>query len=241
MVLMNRKLRMKIAILEDNIYFQQKILSLLNLETDLVHVYTDVDSYSSSSIYYDLLLLDIHLNKVNGIDYIRNHENKQLFIVYISNYEELMIDTFNSNVLGFIPKREIDSLLVSKIQFVRSKLQKINMLSLSIVGEKIRIRESDILMVYLSDGIMYLLSENKKTYRLTYDTLKETQQNLTEHFLRVNNSYIVNLSKITSINNKEHSLTLVNGEEIQVSRRRWGTIKSRYISLRMGDIHEKEL
>lgn len=241
MVLMNRELRMKIAILEDNIYFQQKILSLLNLETDLVHVYTDVDSYSSSSIYYDLLLLDIHLNKVNGIDYIRNHENKQLFIVYISNYEELMIDTFNSNVLGFIPKREIDSLLVSKIQFVRSKLQKINMLSLSIVGEKIRIRESDILMVYLSDGIMYLLSENKKTYRLTYDTLKETQQNLTEHFLRVNNSYIVNLSKITSINNKEHSLTLVNGEEIQVSRRRWGTIKSRYISLRMGDIHEKEL
>lgn len=238
---MNRELRMKIAILEDNIYFQQKILSLLNLETDLVHVYTDVDSYSSSSIYYDLLLLDIHLNKVNGIDYIRNHENKQLFIVYISNYEELMIDTFNSNVLGFIPKREIDSLLVSKIQFVRSKLQKINMLSLSIVGEKIRIRESDILMVYLSDGIMYLLSENKKTYRLTYDTLKETQQNLTEHFLRVNNSYIVNLSKITSINNKEHSLTLVNGEEIQVSRRRWGTIKSRYISLRMGDIHEKEL
>lgn len=241
MVLMNRELRMKIAILEDNIYFQQKILSLLNLETDLVHVYTDVDSYSSSSIYYDLLLLDIHLNKVNGIDYIRNHENKQLFIVYISNYEELMIDTFNSNVLGFIPKREIDSLLVSKIQFVRSKLQKINMLSLSIVGEKIRIRESDILMVYLSDGIMYLLSENKKTYRLTYDTLKETQQNLTEHFLRVNNSYIVNLSKITSINIKEHSLTLVNGEEIQVSRRRWGTIKSRYISLRMGDIHEKEL
>lgn len=241
MVLMNRELRMKIAILEDNIYFQQKILSLLNLETDLVHVYTDVDSYSSSSIYYDLLLLDIHLNKVNGIDYIRNHENKQLFIVYISNYEELMIDTFNSNVLGFIPKREIDSLLVSKIQFVRSKLQKINMLSLSIVGEKIRIRESDILMVYLSDGIMYLLSENKKTYRLIYDTLKETQQNLTEHFLRVNNSYIVNLSKITSINIKEHSLTLVNGEEIQVSRRRWGTIKSRYISLRMGDIHEKEL
>ena len=67
-------INMKIAILEDNIFFQQKIISLLNLGSDLVHVYSDIDSYNLSNIYYDLLLLDINLNKYNGIDYIKKHE-----------------------------------------------------------------------------------------------------------------------------------------------------------------------
>ena len=56
-------INMKIAILEDNIFFQQKIISLLNLGSDLVHVYSDIDGYNLSNIYYDLLLLDINLNK----------------------------------------------------------------------------------------------------------------------------------------------------------------------------------
>ena len=72
-------INMKIAILEDNIFFQQKIINLLNFGSDLVHVYSDIDSYNLSNIYYDLLLLDINLNKYNGIDYIKKHENKQLF------------------------------------------------------------------------------------------------------------------------------------------------------------------
>lgn len=59
-------INMKIAILEDNIFFQQKIINLLNFGSDLVHVYSDIDSYNLSNIYYDLLLLDINLNKYNG-------------------------------------------------------------------------------------------------------------------------------------------------------------------------------
>ena len=34
-------INMKIAILEDNIFFQQKIINLLNFGSDLVHVYSD--------------------------------------------------------------------------------------------------------------------------------------------------------------------------------------------------------
>lgn len=75
---------MKIAILEDNIFFQQKIINLLNLGSDLVHVYSDIDSYNLSNIYYDLLLLDINLNKCNGIDYIKNMKiNNYLLFIYL--------------------------------------------------------------------------------------------------------------------------------------------------------------
>ena len=199
-------INMKIAILEDNIFFQQKIISLLNLGSDLVHVYSDIDSYNLSNIYYDLLLLDINLNKYNGLDYIKKHENKQLFIIYISNYEEYMIDVFDSNVLGFIPKIKIDNLLVSKIEFARKKIQNMNRIILSIIGGKIEIRENDVV-----------------------DTLKDVQQYFSSDFLRVNNSEVVNLSKIKSIDNKNHLIVLNNQQKIKVSRRRWKLIKAKYI------------
>ena len=77
------------------------------------------------------------------IPFIKKHENKQLFIIYISNYEEYMIDVFDSNVLGFIPKIKIDNLLVSKIEFARQKIQNMNRIILSIIGGKIEIRENE--------------------------------------------------------------------------------------------------
>lgn len=223
---------MKIAILEDDIFFQNKIVSLLNITEDLIHVYTDVDSYDSSSTFYDLLLLDITLGDKNGIDYINSHENKQIFIVYISNHEECMIYTFNSNVLGFIPKRDIDKLLGSKIQFVREKLQNMHKVSMPILGENILIRENEILMIYLLEGIIYTLLENKKTYRLTYETLKSVENELSNQFFRISNSCIINISKIVQINNIDHVITLVNGDKLQVSRRRWKDVKLRYVLLK---------
>lgn len=220
---------MKIAILEDNIIFQQKIINLLNFKDDIVHTYNDIDSYDSSDIYYDLLLLDINLNKDNGIDYIKKHENKQLFIIYISNYEEYMIDVFNSNVLGFIPKRKIDEFLGLKIEFAREKIQNMNRIILSIVGGKIEVRENDVIKLYLLDGVLYVLLEGNNNYRLTYETLKDVQQLFSSDFLRINNSEVVNLTKIKSIDNKNHLVVLNNQQVIQASRRRWKMIKEKYI------------
>lgn len=233
--------RMKIAILEDNIYFQNKLLDLLCHEIDLIHVYSNIESYDSSNIVYDLLLLDINLNKANGMNYIKNNESKQLFIIYISNHEEFMIDAFNVNVLGFIPKSRIDSLLLPKIELARTRLQKTKMISLSIVGEKICVRECDIIMFYMEEGNIYILLENKNRYRLTYATLKEILQFLPDHFLRVNNSCLINVYKISRLNIEERFVVLTNGKKIEVSRRRWKTVKSKYISSRMGELYEKEI
>ena len=224
-----RDINMKIAILEDDILFQQKIINLLNLNNDLVHVYDNTKSYDLSSIYYDLLLLDINLDKENGMDYIQNNKNKQLFIVYISNYEQYMIDVFDSNVLGFIPKRRIDDLLVSKIEFVRNKIQNMNRIILPVLGGKIEIRENDVIRLYLLEGNLYISLEGNKTYRLTYETLKDAQQNFSSDFLRVSNSEVINLTKIRSLDNKNHFVVLNDLLKIQVSRRRWKLLKAKYI------------
>ena len=128
-----------------------------------------------------------------------------------------------------IPKIKIDNLLVSKIEFARKKIQNMNRIILSIIGGKIEIRENDVVRFYLLEGNLYISLEGNKIHRLTYDTLKDVQQYFSSDFLRVNNSEVVNLSKIKSIDNKNHLIVLNNQQKIKVSRRRWKLIKAKYI------------
>ena len=128
-----------------------------------------------------------------------------------------------------IPKIKIDNLLVSKIEFARKKIQNMNRIILSIIGGKIEIRENDVVRFYLLEGNLYISLEGNKIHRLTYDTLKDVQQYFSSDFLRVNNSEVVNLSKIKSIDNKNHLIVLNNQQKIKVIRRRWKLIKAKYI------------
>ena len=104
-----------------------------------------------------------------------------------------------------------------------------NRIILSIIGGKIEIRENDVVRFYLLEGNLYISLEGNKIHRLTYDTLKDVQQYFSSDFLRVNNSEVVNLSKIKSIDNKKHLIVLNNQQKIKVSRRRWKLIKEKYI------------
>lgn len=223
---------MKIAILEDTYYFQNKIRNYIPKE-HIVHIYSNVEEYNQSHIYYDLLLLDIKLNQDNGIEYIRKNAHKQMYIVYLSNYEEYMIDTFDTNVLGFIPKNKIDNLLESKIQWVQTKIQRQNQIILSVPGEKIILKENDILLFYVQEGNIFVVLENKKKYRLVYETLKEVQTMVSNSFLRVKSNCIVNGTKIKKLDVSNHVIDLDEQIKIRVSKRKWKEIKNKYIELKM--------
>lgn len=128
---------MKIAILEDDIFFQNKIVSLLNLTEDLVHVFTNVDSYGSSPTFYDLLLLDIHLGAIieerkerrchvhdikNKLYYIKECAHKKDFTNMEDEVDKLWIECMKIYPSSICSNVYIDSFL-SKFILNHPKLQ----------------------------------------------------------------------------------------------------------------------
>lgn len=220
---------MNIAILEDNLLQQNKIYTFLK-QDHRIDLFSSCLEYQKAKKHYDLLLLDIELKDENGITFIHKNRDKQTFIVYVSSHDECMEDVFDSNVLGFIRKRDIDTKLIHKIYQVQNKLNELNKIELCLPYQKIWVNEDSIIKFEL-DQVVYAILINEK-YTLSNETLKEIEKNLSNNFIRINNQMIVNLHHIDHINLSNHTITLSNQENAQVSVRRWNTLKSKYIEMR---------
>lgn len=220
---------MNIAVLEDNLYQQNKIYTLLK-QDHRVDLFSSCLAYQKSKNYYDLLLLDIELKGENGISFIHKNKDKQTFIVYVSSHDECMEDVFDSNVLGFVRKKDIETKLIHKVYQVQNKLNELNKIELSLPYQKIWVNESSIIKFELNNGIHAYLLDCK--YNLSNETLKEIEKELPNSFVRINNQTIVNLHHIDHINLHNHTVTLSNKETMQVSVRRWNYLKSKYIEMR---------
>ena len=221
---------MRIAILEDSLIQQERIRNLLDLNHRLCFFRT-VEEYMESNFYFDLLLLDIELGNQNGIEFIKKHPDKQRFIVYVSSHSEVMADTFDTNVLGFVTKERIEEALVEKVNQVENRIHKLEKIALSLPYETRYVYRDDILYFQIDNGIFVLLKDGTKL-SLVNETLKEIEVTLSDSFVRVNNNVLINFSKVDYLDVKNHKIIMLDGTIISVSVRRWKKVKEHYIQTR---------
>ena len=221
---------MRIAILEDSLIQQERIRNLLDLNHRLCFFRT-VEEYMESNFYFDLLLLDIELENQNGIEFIKKHPDKQRFIVYVSSHSEVMADTFDTNVLGFVTKDRIEEALVEKVNQVENRIHQLEKIALSLPYETRYVYRDDILYFQIENSIFVLLKDGTKL-SLVNETLKEIETTLSDSFVRVNNNVLINFSKVDHLDVKNHKIIMLDGTIISVSVRRWKKVKEHYIQMR---------
>ena len=221
---------MRIAILEDSLIQQERIRNLLDLNHRLCFFRT-VEEYMESNFYFDLLLLDIELGNQNGIEFIKKHPDKQRFIVYVSSHSEVMADTFDTNVLGFVTKDRIEEALVEKVNQVENRIHQLEKIVLSLPYETRYVYRDDILYFQIDNGIFVLLKDGTKL-SLVNETLKEIETTLSDSFVRVNNNVLINFSKVDHLDVKNHKIIMLDGTIVSVSVRRWKKVKEHYIQMR---------
>ena len=221
---------MRIAVLEDSLIQQKRIRNLLDLNHRPCFFCT-VEEYMESNFYFDLLLLDIELGSQNGIEFIKKHPDKQRFIVYVSSHSEVMADTFDTNVLGFVTKNRIEEVLVEKVNQVENRIHQLEKIALSLPYETRYVYRDDILYFQIENGIFVLLKDGTKL-SLVNETLKEIETTLSDSFVRVNNNVLINFSKVDHLDVKNHKIIMLDGTIISVSVRRWKKVKEHYIQTR---------
>ena len=221
---------MRIAVLEDSLIQQERIRNLLDLNHRLCFFRT-VEEYMESNFYFDLLLLDIELGNQNGIEFIKKHPDKQRFIVYVSSHSEVMADTFDTNVLGFVTKDRIEEALVEKVNQVENRIHQLEKIALSLPYETRYVYRDDILYFQIENSIFVLLKDGTKL-SLVNETLKEIETTLSDSFVRVNNNVLINFSKVDHLDVKNHKIIMLDGTVISVSVRRWKKVKEHYIQMR---------
>lgn len=170
----------------------------------------------------DLILLDIEMDGMTGLELLKNLRHKSPIIVFTTSKKEYAAEAFELNVADYILKPVTPSRFIQAIDKVRNILQS-NIEEFKLTEEEfIFIRDSNIVRRLKLDDILfaeamgdYVKLHTSLKYYAIHATLKSVEERLPAlKFIRVHRSFIVAISKIDTI---QDGALVINSKAVPVA------------------------
>lgn len=245
---------MRIAICDDNEkYIYEKLKPLTERAaadancSAAISVFTDgnrlVEAFEQGS-GFDIVMLDIDMPAINGKAVAEKLRllDSVFFLLFITSFRAEVFNTIPYRINAFIPKDIGDSDVIEEIKRVLTdySAHKPEYLLFDTIkdGERslLKLTAEDIFCFCCVRRIVYLKTGNRQ-YQLSSARISELARRFAEKgFFEVCRGYVVNISKIRSVNSID--IELDNGELIPLSRRRAKELLARisdYVSARVSE------
>lgn len=170
----------------------------------------------------DILLLDIEMPGMSGLDLTRNLGNKRPIIIFTTSKKEYAAEAFDLNVADYIVKPVTPGRFIQAIDKAREILES-RKEEIKLDNETfIFIRDSNIVRRIALDDILfaeamgdYVKLHTPQKYYAVHATLKSIEERLpAARFLRVHRSYIATLDKIDTI---QDGALVIHGKTVPVA------------------------
>lgn len=176
-----------------------------------------IENYKSG---YDILFLDIDMQKLNGLETARKLRkiDESIIIVFVTRLAQYAINGYEYHAFDFILKPLDFSTLKMKMGRILKAISNRK-------GKGVSIRYNGEVHIISSDEITYVESEGHKiiyhTIKGNFETLgtiKDAMKELSDYnFILSHRCCLVNAAYVTNITN---DFVIVNGEKISISRLR---------------------
>ncbi len=195
-----------------------------------------------NSEVYDIVFLDIQLKDGIGFDLLDDIP-AQTKVVFITAYENYAIEAIRNGAFDYLLKPINVEELNNCIQRIRNiteiQAQITSDVSTQIYQDKIGISSLDGIDYVDVDDIIYLKADGKYTEIITRNGKLVSSKNLKMFsyilnerlFVRVHNSYIVNISLISRFKKDDGMLILKDGTSISVSKSRKDFLLKRLVHI----------
>jgi two-component system, LytTR family, response regulator len=233
----------KAIIIDDEVYCRKALAVLLKEYCRGVQVTEQCDDAESGlgaiqKHKPDLVFLDIEMPNMNGFEMLEKITDVNFEIIFTTSYDQYAIKAIRFSALDYLLKPVIPEELQKAIEKVAKRLQSTLPQQMEILLQKFHQPASSIQKIALPtmDGLQMIAinsiiscaSESNYTTFMLRDKqklvvsrpLKEVEELLEEYsFLRVHNSYLVNLNEIDKyIKGEGGYLVMTDGSSIDVSR-----------------------
>jgi len=202
---------MNCLIVDDNETARSILKRLLKIEGSLCLVAEcehAADAYKIMALNkIDLILLDVEMPRITGIELVKGLGDKKPLIIFISSKKDYASDAFDLNVVDFIAKPVTPDRFLKAIIKAKEIFRNQNLFVPSKKDEFIFIRDSGLIRRLKLSEINYLeangdyvrICTDNQIYTI-HSSLKSVEDKLpTDVFSRVHRSFIVNIGKIDTI------------------------------------------
>lgn len=170
-----------------------------------------------------LMFLDIQMPKLSGLDFLKTLQNPPLVIITTA-YPQYALEGYELDVLDYLVKpisfnRFVKAVMKAKEYYTGQATQtaqpaKQDYIFIKTDNKLVKILHDDILFIEAMQNYVTVYTRAKKY--ITYLTFKGIEESLpTESFLKVHKSYIIQVSKVDSI---EGGCIVIGETAIPISR-----------------------
>jgi DNA-binding LytR/AlgR family response regulator len=175
---------------------------------------------ANNAFDYDLILLDIQMPQINGIQVARALRFNKLpaEIIFVTRHDEYVYDGYQYSAFSFLKKPVVTSLFARELnRFLDSRAEH--------ADQFITIQQKGIIQRIDLRRVDYIESSKRKVCVVSgvdsieyYAKLSEMEKSVKKHgLIRIHQSYLVNFNRCKRL--LRNSVVLYNGKNIPVSKR----------------------
>lgn len=234
---------LKIAVCDDEKYYRQYIKELVSEEMDSRKIVYEIDVFDSGERFielgiemakYSIVFLDINMEGMDGIETIREIRKRtsDLYVIFVTAFITYAIEGYKYDVIRYLVKGSdnFKELLAECIDAVLKKMNiKIEQKEFNFIEGKKRINIEKIFYIESNlHKVIFLIMEEKLERYSLYERLNKIEEILKKYrFIRIHQSYLVNMQHIDTI--KNYKVILDNGEELPMSKSKFKSAKEAFI------------
>ena len=182
---------------------------------------------------FDIAFLDVEMNPVNGIqtgECLRS-TFPNIILIYVSGYIDYSVQGYKVQAFRYILKKDLDALFKEDMDAALLQYRKINdYFTYKKDGETIIVPYRDIVYLMSSERKVTVYTDNGETDTF-YAKLDGLEKQFEYHnFLRVQQSYLVNLKYALKLSN--YNIYLRNNIVIPVTKRNYQQLRLKYTEMK---------
>lgn len=228
-----------LAICEDDGYMLEKLEEMAKCYIKskglraCIRTYGSGEELMGETAAFDVLLLDLMLPGVNGVEVAKRFGQRSA-IIFVTAYREYALDAFEVGAVHYLVKPVAKERLFSALDRAREKLGQIRQKTLALMknGAFEKILISDIMYCEVfGHRVLIHTAVGCYEYPGALDVLEEQ---LGGSFFRCHRSFLVNMAHIRSADRQ--TAVLDSGEKVLVSRRRQQEFRQRLLDFLEGEV-----
>jgi two-component system LytT family response regulator len=231
----------KVVIVEDEFAARERVIQLLARHFPQLEIVAAVDSVPAAVTAIrthlpQLVFLDIEIKMGSGFDVLRQLEDLAFDMVFLTAFDNYAVDGFRYNAVDYLLKPLQKELLIEAVsRYFARRQEHAPFLSSNTAGRGSEPQASSRISIATQEGLDFLpmsdilYAEASGSYTklimqsgspvLVTKRISEMEEKLgAEYFLRIHNSYIVNLRYVKKyLRGRGGSLVMFNGDTLPVS------------------------
>lgn len=228
---------MTICICDDEPEYAKKVSCLAseyfgnNFKSIDILTPSELEGLISKSLFpYDILITDIDMDNLNGIQLVDkvNHINARCNVIYLSAYLDYAPLVYETNHCYFVHKPYVETTLPLALK--KACLGYLNnQASIEIVSgrQKVCVLANDIMYIERIQRICHIVTKTNN-YE-TYESLQSLNDALPEFIVRCHSGYLVNIHYLSDINSSSIHLADAYHTCVPIGRRYAKDVKTAYL------------